>query len=289
MARRISLFSLMALLLCAQSWQPPSALTSDARPKLNRAAGEPHAGDQPGGSFLTGEARSGETGGLRVITAGVNAAPPAKVVGVQSGGTAFYSNGVYDCSGSSYSYHVNNGPPNTCGTLKLTRNGVFESTPNWICTDGSGNATKGPWTVSANQTGQNVRIEWPNTTTTTGGTTKVDDNSAPTISSNNRGPSAFDGTASDTQWGSGFGSWTDVRVTFRDVSNGLYWNGSCYCSSSPVTFFASFSPSGGFSISWSIVPPPSYAHDPFHTYQWCVVTKDRCSNSNTHCVIATTF
>lgn len=243
MARRITLLSLVVMLLCALTWQPPSHLIS------------------------LGTVASAQL----------------------SGGTASFSHGVYDCAGSSYSYRVVNAPANVCGTLKLIRNGVYEETPGWICTDAAGSATKGPWTVSTNQTAQNIRIEWPNGTTTTGGDTKVDDFSTPTISSSRQDTGSFNGSASDTQWGSGFGSWTTVRVTYRDVSNGLYWNGSCYCSSSPVTFYASFTPAGGYSITWSSIPPPYYAHDPFHTYQWCAVTNDYCSDSNRHCVIANTF
>lgn len=52
--------------------------------------------------------------------------------------TAFYS-----CPFSPYSYEVTDAHPNTCGTLKLVRNGVFESTPGWICTDSNGYAQKG--------------------------------------------------------------------------------------------------------------------------------------------------
>jgi hypothetical protein len=204
------------------------------------------------------------------------------------GGFAYFTNDVYDCPGSTYSYIVSLGPPNTCGTLKLVRNGVYEETPGWLCTDASGNATKGPWTVSTNQTGQNIRIEWPNGTSTYGADTKVDDYSAPTVSVGSADLYSFAGTASDAQWGSGFGPWTTVRVTYMDAFNGLYWDGWCYCSASPAPFNASFSPVGGYNITWSSIPPPSYAHDPFHAYQWCAVTNDHCSDSNTQCVIANT-
>lgn len=242
MTRRISLFLLIVLLLCAQAWQPPGALTS------------------------------------------LSAVASAQL----SGGYASFSNDIYDCPGSSYSYTVTNAPPNVCGTLKLVRNGVYEETPGWICTDAYGNASKGPWTVSNNQTAQSIRIEWPNGTTTTGGETKVDDNSPPTINFSRYDTSSFSGTASDAEWGSGFGPWTSVRVNFRDVSNGQYWDGSCYCSPTPQTFYASSSPAGGYDITWSIVPPPDYAHNPFHTYQWCAATNDYCSNVQ-GCVIASTF
>lgn len=205
-----------------------------------------------------------------------------------SGGIAYFSNDVYDCPGSSYYYIVAGGPPSTCGTLKLVRNGVYEETPGWLCTDASGNATQGPWLVSTDQTGQDIRIEWPNGSSTYGADTKVDDYSAPTISVSRADLASFAGTASDVAWGSGFGPWTTVRVTYMDTSNGLYWDGWCYCSASEVSFDASFSPVGGYAITWSSIPPPSYAHDPFRSYQWCAVTNDHCSDSNQDCVIAYT-
>ncbi len=49
-------------------------------------------------------------------------------------------------------FTITGGPPNTCGALWVKRNaGTFTSSgfgsngTGWLCTDGSGNATKGPW------------------------------------------------------------------------------------------------------------------------------------------------
>ena len=81
-----------------------------------------------------------------------------------SGGYAYFSNGVYDSKYTSYTYNVYGAPPNMCGTLNLIRNGNPETTSNWICTNASGQATKGPWTASTNQTGQFISIRWPNGT-----------------------------------------------------------------------------------------------------------------------------
>ncbi len=66
-----------------------------------------------------------------------------------SGGYAYFSNGIFDSRFSSYTYNVYGAPPNVCGTLHIVRNGNAESTPSWICTNGSGQATKGPWTGSS--------------------------------------------------------------------------------------------------------------------------------------------
>ncbi len=61
-------------------------------------------------------------------------------------------------------YNINGAPPNVCGDLHANRNGAgYTTTSNWICTNGSGNASAGPWTW-ANQNGDEdayVYISWP--------------------------------------------------------------------------------------------------------------------------------
>ena len=205
-------------------------------------------------------------------------------------GYAWFSNGVFDSRYTSYTYNVQGGPPNVCGTLHINRNGVDQQTGGWLCTDGNGDGSKGPWYGSTDQTGQGIYIEWPNCNTTTGGDYKVDDASDPVIWSNqNPGfgvaiPSEFSGGGSDTQWGSGFnfGSWSYIKATFREIKNintpyetSTYYNGSGYVAGSAVDIYGTASPpAGGFSINWAVTPPPPGSHNSTDTYEWCVYSKD---------------
>jgi hypothetical protein len=213
-------------------------------------------------------AETAETTILPVVPRRGNAASKGKEGSIRTlswpydGGYAYFSNGVYDCAGTTYSYVIYGAPPNVCGTLNIVRNGNFQQTPNWICTDSYGNASKS-WPVSTDQTGTSIYIQWPDGTTTSGGDYKVDDASAPSIWIDTCNSSVVEGSASDTAWGSGFdfgwGGWSSCRATFQQAYWPYkYWDGSGYNSYYPVEFTCSVSPSGGgYSINWSIVPPPS--------------------------------
>jgi len=257
MYRGITFFSLTVLLLGIMSWQPQSSFTS--------------TGTQPN-----------ESSAMETKEAG-NAHRNSKDPGAQPytcQGTGTFTHGVLDCTGSTYYYNVTGGPPNSCGELHIVRNGNAEVTPCWLTTDGYGNATKGPWTVSTDQTGQSIYIKWPDGSQTCGGDTqKIDDLTRPAISIDQSGgsgvPNAFSGSASDTMYGSGFGWWTNMPVVFVDITTGLSWDGSCYCSNTPVTFYATFSPSGGYSVNWSITPTPD-DHTSGHKYRWVVQINDQC-------------
>lgn len=205
-----------------------------------------------------------------------------------NGGYAYFSNGIYDSRYTSYTYNVYGAPPNVCGTLHIVRNGNAETGPGWICTNGSGAATKGPWTGSVNQTGQNIHIQWPDNSTTVGGDYKVDDGSDPVIWSNQTPgigvpiPNHFSGGGSDAQWGTGFklggSGWSSILGTFREIkSNGTskYYNGQGYLATSPVQFPGNASPpAGGFNLTWSVTSPPIAAHNSTDTYEWCVYSGD---------------
>lgn len=204
------------------------------------------------------------------------------------GGTAYFTNGVYDSRDTWYKYIVDNAPPNVCGELHIIRNYNSEVTLNWICTNSIGHAENGPWRGSKDQTGQAIYILWPNGTRTTGGDYKVDDGSNPSINANqNAGvgvpiPTSFNGTASDVPYGTGFNvndpNWSYLRGTFRQIkSDGTsrYYNGSGYVSTSAVNIPGTASPPVGYSFNWSITPPPSYLHNSTDTYEWCVYTKDK--------------
>jgi hypothetical protein len=197
-----------------------------------------------------------------------------------SGGYAYFSNGVYDNKYSLYTYNVDSAPPNMCGGLYIIRNGNSEWTPNWICTDSSGHAQKGPWYGSTNQTGQFITIYWPNGTHTVGGDYKVDDGSEPNVWPNQTPgfgvpiPNSFDGTATDAQWGSGFSWWTRIYARYIDVTTSKYYDGQGYNSVSPVEIDGTFSPPTAFTISWSVPSPPPSIHSSTHTYEWCVYGND---------------
>ena len=204
-----------------------------------------------------------------------------------SGGTGSFTNGPYDWVNSTFYYNVTGAPPNVCGTLHTFRNGSQLDSPGWICTNGSGNATMGPYSGSSNQTDENIYIEWPDGSQTTGATRHISDASPPTISISTFGTS-FSGSASDVQWGTGFDfgpfGWSGITTSYQDLTTGKFWDGSGYNSTNPINSGGSSSDFFGFSITWSATPPPSSAHDPSHSYRWCVSTRDFFYQSNIACV-----
>jgi len=206
-----------------------------------------------------------------------------------SGGTASFTNGPYDWINSTFYYSVTGAPANVCGTLHTFRNGSQLDSPSWICTNGSGNATMGPYSGSSNQTDENINIEWPDGSRTTGATHHISDASAPTISISTYTGGSFNGSASDVQWGTGFDfgpvGWSSITTTFQDLNTGKFYDASGgYNSNTQSDWGGSPSPYFGFSISWSATPPPSSAHDPTHSYRWCVWTYDFFYKSNIACV-----
>ncbi|HJQ68722.1 MAG TPA: hypothetical protein VKA70_07110 [Blastocatellia bacterium] len=233
------------------------------------------------GFLSSTDVESGEYAIVPVSRKGKNDGIQAFIQG-NPGGTAFFLGGLLHCKGQTYSYIVSGAPPNTCGTLQIRRNGVDEVTPGWLCTNSNGAGSKGPWTVSTDQTGENISIAWPDGTGTNTIVRAVDNFSAPTVTTSQSGgvgvpiPTDFSGSATDVQWGSGFGSWTIARVTFKNVTTGQYWNGSSYGSSSSGNFTGTFFPPSGFSLTWSSTPPPRSAHNNSDTYRWCVAINDNC-------------
>lgn len=211
----------------------------------------------------------------------------ARSVQAQCGGTASFSNGPYDWINSTFYYSVTGAPANVCGTLHTFRNGSQLDSPNWICTNGSGSATMGPYSGSSNQTDENIYIEWPNGCTTTGATHHISDSSAPSISVTQNPPS-FGGSLTDTQWGTGFDfgpfGWSGITTTYQDLSTSLFWDGSGYNSSSQINFSGYPSDYFGFNLTWTSSPPPSSAHNSSHSYRWCARTNDFFYFSNIACV-----
>jgi hypothetical protein len=212
----------------------------------------------------------------------------------QTAGNAFFSNTVNWSQTPALYYSVAGGPPNTCGALASTRNGVPLRANGWLCTDANGNAIKGPWTwanTPGDQTDVDLRIEWPNGTSTVW-RDHVWDKTCPTYRFTSPGgspPAAWYGDASDSKWGAGFNSdWTFVFAIFEDTTlstpfgNRKVWKPglSGYTLSGdyflPKLFvFSSLTGIPGHHLTWSNpqVPPPS-AHVPGHTYRWYICVTD---------------
>lgn len=174
------------------------------------------------------------------------------------------SNVVYS---GSYTYSVYGCPANTCGELNIKRNGNWEFTGSWICTDSSGNATKGPWNWSdkaSDETGEPIFIRWPGAGSPTTDETLiiVDKACAQTYRTSPDGapPTSFAGYATDNTWGAGFD-----------------FGGKCYCyfwdttTSTLTAPSASMSPSGRWYTSWSCTPPSTVSG---HSYDWYACCDD---------------
>jgi hypothetical protein len=209
------------------------------------------------------------------------------------GGTASFSPFINWKSGPDLYFNVNGAPASVCGDLHVSRNGgAYTVTTGWICTDGSGNASKGPWTW-ANQIGDEdayAYIVWPDSTSTNTAH-HIWDKTAPSITINSFGstpPTSFTGSANDGSYGAGFkadfGQDSGVSypngskcfVQFKDLNSGLYWcSGNSYSSSVACTVSCTISGMPARSVTWSADQvPPSAAYNPMDSYQWTVIIYD---------------
>ncbi|MBW8878423.1 MAG: hypothetical protein JF614_25975 [Acidobacteria bacterium] len=183
-------------------------------------------------------------------------------------------------------FSVAGGPASTCGDLVAVRNGgAPQTTPGWLCTDASGNATKGPWSWAnqANDETASSYIRWPDNSTTNT-VSHIWDKTAPTasISSSGTPPTSYSGTGHDTTNGACFSAnWSTVTSTFEDTSTGLYWSpGQGYsaqprchavppggCVGIPV-INGTLSGMPSCSVTWSTSFPPAGDHTSGHSYLW---------------------
>lgn len=206
-------------------------------------------------------------------------------------GSAYFNYPIHWVGMPDLYFTVAGGPPNTCGDAVITRNGVTSTAVGWLCTDASGNATKGPWSWANQPIDETATtyIRWPG-----GGITSqashIWDKTAPSASITSplgSPPSSYSGTGSDAAWGAGFNTnWTIVRSNFLDVDTDLYWTPSlgAYAGSRrcrPVgggcnvpSVDATVSGMPGFSISWNSAFPPASAHTPGHAYKWTTCVWD---------------
>lgn len=209
----------------------------------------------------------------------------ANAAAAQTNGNAYFSSPINWSSTGDLYYTVAGGPPNTCGALVTTRNGIPVRANNWLCTDANGGATKGPWTwagTPGDQTDQDLRIEWPDGTSTVW-RDHVWDKTCPTIQRLSAGgspPTSFSGDAWDGAWGAGFGNgWSNVQIFFEDVAAFKFWTPglSGYTRVGPWPVTATESGIPGFYLTWSSTAvPPASMHQPGRTYRWhaCVADGD---------------
>jgi hypothetical protein len=218
----------------------------------------------------------------------------------QSGGQGFFSSNINWSQTPDLYYQVVAAPPSTCGDLVITRNGGSPlTTPNWLCTDGNGSATKGPWTwakQSGDELAVHAYIRWPDGRQTTEAW-HVWDKTCPLMSPNQAFgyTSTFSGTAADGINGAGFTSaWTVVKLTYFNRDSLSYWDPSTdtYSLSTPPDIYATLTGLGSlpnspsYSMTWSGTVAahqvPSYgAHNPSSHYTWAAHLLDgdnRCSS-----------
>src|SRR6185369_6290543 len=219
-------------------------------------------------------------GAGRVIAQRTRVVPPPKA---DSGGLAQFSPEI-NWSGDLY-YNITGGPASLCGDLYVSRNfGSYTMTPNWICTNGSGNATAGPWSY-ASQSGDEeafAYIIWSNSLSTNTAHhiwDKTDPTAAITSSNGPPAPTSFSGTASDPNYGAGFdSSWALCYTNYYDSTTDNYWDpGTNLYSAShfPVVESCALSGMPSRSVTWSASQiPPGYAHITHHCYLWGVQVFD---------------
>jgi hypothetical protein len=173
-------------------------------------------------------------------------------------GTAAFNHAINWYSTPALSFAVTGAPASTCGDLWSWRNGsgYYLESANWICTDPSGQATKGTWSAAGRTTDETSYhfIDWHSCTSPE--VSHIWDVEWPDPSISSGYPSTFSGTASDPGWGAGFSSsWGSYCETeFYDGTPGVgkWWNfgtgtwtgtspsyGPCFLSGLP-----------GYNISW---------------------------------------
>lgn len=198
-------------------------------------------------------------------------------------GSGFYSTSLSCSSSGPLYYYVTGGPANTCGEIDTYRNGSWIFTGNWICTDASGNATKGPWywsSTPSDQTDNPTFIRWPDGTATTTDW-HIWDKTCPVISLGTllgNPPPVYYGYATDAQWGAGL---QRVYSKFLDSSSGLWWNPSTgnYTSGSSISVEGTLDHYSATYAAWSTAFPAQGVHQSGHHYAWTTCVSDGCCNS----------
>lgn len=172
-------------------------------------------------------------------------------------------------------YYVTGGPPNTCGELNTYRNGAWLYGANWLCTDASGNATKGPWTwagTPSDQTDEPAYIRWPDGTTTNNALHIWDKACAQTFVTTPAGspPTTYAGYSTDNQWGAGFDFNPYIKYTeFKDLTTGLYWDPATHSySASYKNVPFNLTRVNRWRVNWTTSFPAPGDHVSGHNYAW---------------------
>ena len=210
-----------------------------------------------------------------------NAGPIQKAVAALSNGTGYFNYTRNWELTPDLRYYVENGPANTCGEANVNRNGTWYFTANWLCTNGSGYAEKGPWSWSNQPDDETAEafMRWPDNSATS-----TDwhywDKRCPTVGIYtvfSQPPASWEGNADDPQYGACFGAgWTSVYATFRQTnpSTGAvrYWtNGaSSYFSTTPSEIGGSLIGLPTCGAEWTTPFPPGSAHTSGFQYRWTV-------------------
>lgn len=202
----------------------------------------------------------------------------ALIVQAQAGqaavcGDAYFNHSIDWPSTSALYYSVAGAPASTCGSLWASRNGsAFQQDAGvgWICTDASGNATKGPWTSNPDDETASVYIDWG--TCTSPIRQHIWDVGPPTATVTSSCPSVFSGNAADEAWGAGFNSsWASCEGEFRNLTSGKWWNPStgAYDSNSRIYVACTCSGMPSLNITWSCSSKPSSgSHVAGNSYTW---------------------
>jgi hypothetical protein len=189
-------------------------------------------------------------------------------------GSAYFSDTINWPQNPTLYYSIAGAPANSCGDLYASRNGSAYNleSAGWICTDGSGNATKGPWYWS-NQTHDETAyafIYFPAANCQTPNRKHIWDVNPPTVAITTCGPSSFQGTASDGTWGAGFDSaWASCLAGFYDSTTDRWWVPSTGSYSEPNVNLNYCTCNGmpSLSVTWSCSSKPT-SHTPGHNYIW---------------------
>lgn len=193
----------------------------------------------------------------------------------QTCGSAYFSDEINWEQNPTLYYTVAGAPASTCGDVWVSRNGgAYQETAGWICTDGSGNATKGPWYHGdqADDETAYAFVEWVTSSGTCYSPTKkhIWDVGPPTAQVTSSCPSSFSGTASDEAWGAGFHSdWDACWGAYYNSTTNRWWHPSTGSYSETETVIIGCTCSGmpSMNITWSCSSKPS-SHVSGHNYTW---------------------
>jgi len=189
-------------------------------------------------------------------------------------GDAYFNREInWSTSSAVLYYSVAGGPANTCGALWTNRNGAgwtMESSC-WLTTDGSGNATKGPWSASSQSADETAYVYIDYGTCMSPVRRHIWDIADPTtVITSPPGATYFSGTATDGSWGAGFSTaWNSTcLVKYYDSTDQVWWSPSGWNQTSPYVIGTTTSVNQfqNLNITWSASQVPTTQTS--HCYTW---------------------